>query len=269
MSAHRHEPRPAAADPGSAADPAASAPEEPSPGAEAGTAPDPAAGVDTPPGPAGQAPNPAGQAPGPAGQAPGPAGVGDDAAGGASGPTGVGADASGTDAGGPPAAAADLHGATAPEPGGDGRTEVDELAAATARAEEYLGLAQRTKADFDNYRKRAARDAALAAERGVLKLVKELLPALDNLERAITHAPAEDPLLEGIKLVHSDLLGALARAGIEAYSPAGESFDPQLHEAVAQHSREGIEAGTVIEVYQQGYRLADTVLRPARVLVAA
>lgn len=137
------------------------------------------------------------------------------------------------------------------------------------RAAEYLALAQRTKADFDNFRKRAARDAALAAERGTIKLARELLPALDNLERAIAHAPAEDPLLEGIKLVHSDLLGALSRAGIESYSPAGESFDPQLHEAVAQHAQEGAAAGTVLEVYQQGYRTADTVLRPARVLVAA
>jgi molecular chaperone GrpE len=155
---------------------------------------------------------------------------------------------------------------------GDGAqvgSDLDVLAAQAAKADEYLTLAQRTKADFDNFRKRAARDAALAADRGTIKLAKELLPALDNLERAISHAAAEDPLLEGIKFVQSDLLSALGRAGIEAFSPAGESFDPQLHEAVAQHAQEGAEAGTVLEVYQQGYRLADTVLRPARVLVAA
>jgi molecular chaperone GrpE len=148
-------------------------------------------------------------------------------------------------------------------------SDLDALVAQAAKADEYLALAQRTKADFDNFRKRAARDAALAAERGTIKLAKELLPALDNLERAIAHAAEEDPLLEGIKFVHSDLLAALGRAGIESFSPAGESFDPQLHEAVAQHPQEGAEAGTVLEVYQQGYRLADTVLRPARVLVAA
>ncbi len=155
---------------------------------------------------------------------------------------------------------------------GDGASvgsDLDALVAQAAKADEYLALAQRTKADFDNFRKRAARDAALAAERGTIKLAKELLPALDNLERAIAHAAEEDPLLEGIKFVHSDLLAALSRAGIESFSPDGESFDPQLHEAVAQHPQEGAEAGTVLEVYQQGYRLADTVLRPARVLVAA
>jgi molecular chaperone GrpE len=155
---------------------------------------------------------------------------------------------------------------------GDGApagSDLDALAAQAAKADEYLTLAQRTRADFDNFRKRAARDAALAADRGTIKLARELLPALDNLERAIAHAAAEDPLLDGIKFVHSDLLAALSRAGIEAFSPDGESFDPQLHEAVAQHAQEGADAGTVLEVYQQGYRLADTVLRPARVLVAA
>jgi molecular chaperone GrpE len=159
------------------------------------------------------------------------------------------------------------------EDGADATADVDadlgELTARAAKADEYLQLAQRTKADFDNYRKRAARDNALAGERGTIRLAKELLPALDNLERAIVHAPMEDPLLEGIKFVHSDLLAALNRAGIEAFSPAGETFDPQLHEAVAQHPVEGADAGTVIEVYQPGYRLAETVLRPARVLVAA
>jgi molecular chaperone GrpE len=155
---------------------------------------------------------------------------------------------------------------------GDGASvgsDLDALVAKAEKADEYLALAQRTKADFDNFRKRAARDAALAAERGTIKLAKGLLPALDNLERAISHAAEEDPLLEGIRFVHSDLLAALARAGIESFSPAGESFDPQLHEAVAQHPQEGAEAGTVLEVYQAGYRSADTVLRPARVLVAA
>jgi molecular chaperone GrpE len=140
---------------------------------------------------------------------------------------------------------------------------------ADAAAAQYLALAQRTQADFENFRKRAARDAALAEQRGVIKLVKGLLPAVDNLERAISHAAAEDPLLDGIKFVLSDLLAALSRAGIESFDPAGESFDPTLHEAVAQFPKEGVDAGTVVEVYQQGYRLGDTVLRPARVVVSA
>ena len=160
-----------------------------------------------------------------------------------------------------------LDGLSASEPG-------DEAASSPAvevedKAAQYLALAQRTQADFENFRKRAARDAALAEQRGVIKLVKGLLPAIDNLERAITHAPAEDPLLEGIKFVLSDLLAALGRAGIESFDPAGATFDPTLHEAVAQFPKEGVDPGTVVEVYQQGYRLGDTVLRPARVVVSA
>ena len=144
-----------------------------------------------------------------------------------------------------------------------------DAAAPEDKAAQYLALAQRLQADFENYKKRAARDAALAQQRSVSKLVKDLLPALDNLERAIAHAASEDPLLEGIKLVQADLLGALTRAGIESFDPAGEVFDPTVHEAVAQFPQEGVAAGIVIQVYQQGYRLGDAVLRPARVVVSA
>ena len=148
--------------------------------------------------------------------------------------------------------------------------DLEELAAKAEKADEYLLLAQRTQADFENYRKRAAREAALAQERGIAKLAKELLPAIDNLDRALKAASEEQsPLAEGIKLVHTDLLSALQRVGVEPFSPEGEPFDPQLHEAVAQQPIEGAESGTVAEVFQQGYRLGDTVLRPARVLVAA
>ncbi len=154
----------------------------------------------------------------------------------------------------------------------------EELKALTARAEkadEYLLLAQRTQADFENYRKRAAREAALAKERGATKLALELLPAVDNLERALEHAPESDPakpddgaFVSGIKHVHSDVVAALQRAGIERYSPEGEAFDPTLHEAVAQQPVEGAEPGTVVEVFQRGYRIGDSVVRPARVVVA-
>jgi molecular chaperone GrpE len=82
-------------------------------------------------------------------------------------------------------------------------------------------------------------------------------------------ATNDSQLTEGVKLVHAELLAALARAGIAAFSPAGEAFDPTLHEAVAQIPQEGTPPGTVIDVYQQGYKLGETVLRPARVLVSA
>ncbi|GAC1607391.1 MAG: hypothetical protein NVS4B10_22450 [Myxococcales bacterium] len=174
----------------------------------------------------------------------------------------------------------------APEPdtpGADHGTQVtpdlEELTAKAQKADEYLELAQRTKADFENYRKRSARESALAQERGIAKLAKELLPAVDNLDRALeaTEAQARDgeahtgrdaPLVSGIKLVHADVLAALTRAGIERFEPTGEPFDPQRHEAVAQQPVEGAAPGTIVEVYQRGYRIGDSVLRPARVLVA-
>jgi molecular chaperone GrpE len=155
------------------------------------------------------------------------------------------------------------------DPGGALEEELGELVKTSAQRDEYLALAQRTQADFENYRKRVARDAALAQDRGVAKLAKELLPALDNLDRAIEAAQAEDPLLEGVRLVRSELGAALARAGIEAFAPLGEPFDPNHHEAMAQQPVQGAAAGTVAEVYQNGYRMGETIIRPARVLVAA
>ncbi len=158
--------------------------------------------------------------------------------------------------------------------------DLEELSAKAEKADEYLELAQRTRADFENYRKRAAREAAVAQERGITKLAKELLPAVDNLDRALEAAgaatvndAAQDngtaTLVSGIKLVHKDVIAALARAGIEGFSPEGERFDPQMHEAIAQTPVEGAEPGTVVEVYQRGYRLGEVVIRPARVVVAA
>ncbi len=151
--------------------------------------------------------------------------------------------------------------------------ELEELTARAEKADEYLQLAQRTKADFENYRKRATREAAAAQERGIAKLARELLPAVDNLDRALEAVEANgsgdgDTLVSGIKLVHADVIAALARVGIERYSPRGESFDPQCHEAVAQLPVEGAQPGTIVEVYQRGYRIGESVLRPARVVVA-
>ena len=149
--------------------------------------------------------------------------------------------------------------------------DLEALTAKAEKADEYLALAQRTKADFENYRRRAVRDAAAAQDRGVAKLAKALLPAVDNLDRALAADNGEDDdgtLASGIKLVHADVIAALARMGIEPFSPEGEPFDPQWHEAVAQQPVEGARPGTVVEVYQRGYRLGDSVLRPARVVVA-
>jgi molecular chaperone GrpE len=135
-------------------------------------------------------------------------------------------------------------------------------------AKKYLALAQRTQADFENYRKRMARENAAAQDRGVAKVAKELLPALDHLEHALKAAAGHEDVIKGFALVRDEIVAALGRAGIEAFSPHGEPFDPNEHEAMAAHPSEDVEPGTVIEVYQQGYRLNGQILRPARVVVA-
>ncbi|HEY4451643.1 MAG TPA: nucleotide exchange factor GrpE [Solirubrobacteraceae bacterium] len=149
--------------------------------------------------------------------------------------------------------------------------DLDALVRTAEQRDQYLALAQRTQADFENYRKRVAREAAAAQERGITTLAKELLPALDNLDRALEAAAKDDPLLDGVRLVRAELSAALARVGIESYCPLGEAFDPELQEAVAtaEQGEDGHPSGTVVEVYQHGYRLGNSIIRPARVVVAA
>jgi molecular chaperone GrpE len=142
-----------------------------------------------------------------------------------------------------------------------------------AERDKFLELAQRTQADFENYRKRAAKDAATAGERAKAGLVRELLPVLDNLERALATAVHDDgdasPVVEGVRLVRADLAGVLERSGVEAFDPAGEPFDPTVHEALSTRpAPEGTHPGIVMDVVEKGYRLNDTVLRPARVVVS-
>ena len=161
-------------------------------------------------------------------------------------------------------AAAESNGAAAEgQPTADSGQPTD-----AERASEYLELAQRTQADFENYRKRAAKETAGAEQRGMAKLARELLPALDNLALALEADASGDEFVAGIRLVNAELRGALERLGIEAYSPQGERFDPNVHEAMARQAVDGAEPGTIVEVYQQGYRMNGTVLRPARVVVA-
>jgi molecular chaperone GrpE len=138
-----------------------------------------------------------------------------------------------------------------------------------AERDAYLELAQRTQADFENYRKRAAKEAAAAGERAKAGLVRELLPVVDNLERALASAPEGDPLLEGVRLVHAGLVAALEREGVESFDPSGEQFDPTLHEALSTRQSDGAASGLVLEVVEKGYRLNEAVLRPARVIVSA
>ena len=145
----------------------------------------------------------------------------------------------------------------------------DPLAKAVAERDEYLELARRTQADFENFRKRTAKDLAAAGERAKVGLVRELLPVVDNLERALASGGEESSLAEGVRLVLSELRGVLERNGVEALDPSGEQFDPTVHEALSTREADGQEPGVVVDVVEKGYRMSDTVVRPARVVVSA
>jgi molecular chaperone GrpE len=167
------------------------------------------------------------------------------------------------------------HAEVEPELAADAEAEAEaEAEQQPAEAPDYKDQWLRAAAELDNVRKRARRDVAVAEARGIAKLARELLPALDNFERALAAAEAQPEnrdhhLTDGIRLVQTELLGALARVGIEPDSPNGERFDPHRHEALAQRPVDGAEAGTIVEVYNAGYTYGDEILRPAKVVVAA
>jgi molecular chaperone GrpE len=180
--------------------------------------------------------------------------------------------------------------------------DLDALLADVKRErDEYLALAQRARADFENYRKRAARETEEAERRGRASVARELLPALDNLERALRstgldpatgrwtgageptpeeedaevfdatseEVTAQEALARGVALVYGELRAALERAGVETYDPTGERFDPTTSEALAtQPAGDAVDAGVVIETLERGYRLDGQVLRAARVVVS-
>ena len=145
----------------------------------------------------------------------------------------------------------------------------DQLAALAAERDEYLDLAQRVQADFENYRKRAAREQERLVAHAHERLVRELLPILDDLERAVEAAERheEAQLVEGVKLVEQSLRNALSKEGLVEIETDG-AFDPHVHEALLTQPSGDVEPGSVLEVVQRGYRVGDKVVRPARVIVA-
>ena len=145
----------------------------------------------------------------------------------------------------------------------------DELAKLTAERDEYLALAQRVQADFENYRKRAVRDQERLVAHAHERLVRELLPILDDLERALEAGEQheEAKLVDGVKLVEQALRSALAKEGLVEIETDGP-FDPHVHEALLTKPSPDAEPGAVLEVVQRGYRVGDRVVRPARVSVA-
>jgi molecular chaperone GrpE len=148
------------------------------------------------------------------------------------------------------------------------------LADAEAKRDEYLDIARRTKADFENYKKRMAAETQAAGVRAKAQMAVEVLPAVDDLERALEAAgldpegDSEDGLAHGVLLVFRGLRETLKRNGIEAVDPKGEKFDPNQHEALSTLAVEGTEPGVVVEVMQKGYKLGEQLIRPARVVVS-
>jgi molecular chaperone GrpE len=182
-----------------------------------------------------------------------------------------------TDESSPESAAAD---ATSEAAAKEVERDLDALEETKRERDEYLELAQRTKADFENYRKRVAGETEAARRRGKAELAAELVPVLDNLERALGAAgidpaaalagevSAEGALEHGVVLTYRDLYETLGRAGVEAYEPSGEKFDPEWHEAISTRPVDGVDPGVVLDVAQKGYRLDGQVIRVARVIVS-
>jgi molecular chaperone GrpE len=193
---------------------------------------------------------------------------------------GSGASAAGPVAGEGGALRADGPSSTPPSPAPptDGERVDQDFDALLAQAEqerdEYLDLAKRTKADFENFRRRMTSEVQAAGARGKAEVLLGVLPVLDDLERALQAAgldpegDSDDGLAHGVLLVFRSLRDTLAKNGIEAVDPSGEKFDPNLHEALSTQPSEGVESGTVVETMQKGYRLGEQLIRPARVVVA-
>jgi molecular chaperone GrpE len=160
-------------------------------------------------------------------------------------------------------------GESAPAPS-ENHAASGDVAKLAAERDEYLDLAQRVQADFENYRKRAAREQERLVAHAHERLVRELLPVLDDLERALEAAERheEAQLVEGVKLVERSLRDALRKEGLVEIDTKG-AFDPHVHEALLTQAAEDAEPGSVLDVVQRGYRLGDKVVRPARVIVAA
>jgi len=153
----------------------------------------------------------------------------------------------------------------------DGAGLTPALEAALAQVEEYLNLAQRVQADFDNFRRRNQNVRSEAFDDGARAFIATLLPVVDNLERAMDAArESPDPALrEGVEMVCRQLLEAFEKRGVRPINRLGERFDPNLENAVLQGGPEEGEPGVVCEVFQKGYQMGDAVLRHAMVKVVA
>jgi molecular chaperone GrpE len=165
---------------------------------------------------------------------------------------------------------------TSPEQGGDGSAErltalETQLAAAQAEAEQLRDQALRARAEAENVRKRTERDLENAHKYALERFVAELLPVKDSLELGLSAArdgAAIEDLREGTQMTLRLLSSAVEKFAVREIDPLGEPFDPQLHQAMSAQEREGVAAGTVLQVVQKGYLLNERLVRPALVIVA-
>jgi molecular chaperone GrpE len=165
----------------------------------------------------------------------------------------------------------------APDDGGDGSAAPEDSAPVPEApkgpsAEEHAQVKDqllRLAADFDNFRKRARRERDEMREYATEQLLRDLLPVVDNFDRAIAHAPSNDPVAQGVKMVAKQLLDVLASRGVATYDSLGKTFDPERHEALSQAPAGDAQPGSVLEEIERGYTLHGRLLRPAKVVVAA
>ena len=154
----------------------------------------------------------------------------------------------------------------------DVRVDVEALKAqleeVEARASEYKDNWARSQAEFQNYKKRIERDNEMMYVAMKGDIIKKVLPALDDLERALQNRPAGDAWASGIELIARKLQNLMESEGVKRMEAKGEPFDPNFHEAISHEPAEGVESGHVIEVVQNGYLLGERVIRPAQVRVA-
>jgi molecular chaperone GrpE len=154
---------------------------------------------------------------------------------------------------------------TTNQSGSDGNSEVEKL---RAERDSLVDRLARMQAEFDNARKRAAKEQQDFRDYALVDTIKTIIPVLDSFERALQTSPQKSEFHSGMELIHKQLVDALAKLGVKAISAKGEQFDPRYHEAIEMVDTEDAEDQTVLEELQRGYRLKDRLLRPAMVKVA-
>ncbi len=173
----------------------------------------------------------------------------------------------------PEASAAEMAGQSAGS-GALSPEQIKDLTARAAKADEHWERLLRTTADFDNFKKRAAREKIESAQYASSSLLQKLLPVLDNFEMALSAASTAKEgdklasLQSGVAMIHQQLKSALADTGLEEIDAAGKPFDPNIHEAISQQESKTVAEGTVLQQVRKGYRLKERLLRPATVIVA-